>query len=133
MTPWPASRTIILVSKRDDHHVRRLSDKLKESLSVVRILRFYSLDELASAMVDVDKASTILVLMLHGDDMAESFVFLRRDRALRTSRMILILPETEGPLMQTALSLRPSYITHLESAYDDVMDVLLKMGMPLPA
>lgn len=126
-----APGTIIIFGTENDDNVQRLMSTLNLSVPSARLLRSYSMGEVESMIGCFDKGNTVLILIIHPGNIGDPFMMMKQKGALNGVRIILILPEIDDYFMRDYLNLAPSYITHLESDFKDVVSVITKMGTHL--
>lgn len=116
---------LIFYSREDDETSRRIMEYLRSEMEGERVLVCRTAEQILKMLFHSTYEALVAVLLISDKEDLENILSI--EDALRTIKIILILPDTRGEIMSRAHVLKPRFLAQRDESLGEVAAVIEKM------
>lgn len=116
---------LIFYSREDDETSRRIMEYLHCEMKGERVLVCRTAEQILKMLFHSTYEALVAVLLISDKEDLEDILSI--EEALRTIKIILILPDTRGEILSRAHALKPRFLAQRDENLEEVAAVIEKM------
>ena len=115
----------ILYSKGDCELKDQISGLIENQLPLIQVVPTDSIQHFSETICRPLSRISVAIVIIHSP--SEIDELLSDTHLFDNIRLILVLPDQDTGTIKTGLKLSPSYISHIDSDFEDILSVLKKI------